>query len=47
MLSIKSIDPILNGIITRNELDDILKHHYPKELEDKDLMIFMKKFESN
>ena len=46
MLSIRSIDPIFNGIVTRNELDDILKHHYPKELENKDLMPLMKKFAS-
>ena len=41
MLSLRSIDPILNGIVTKNELDDILKHHYPKELQNKDLMTFM------
>lgn len=46
MLSIRSIDPIFNGIVTRNELDDILKHHYSKELENKDLMPLMKKFAS-
>ena len=39
MLSIRSIDPIFTGIVTRNELDDILKHHYPKELENKEFEI--------
>lgn len=46
MLSIRSIDPIFNGIVTRNELDDILKHHYPVDLENKDLMPLMKRFAS-
>jgi hypothetical protein len=46
MLSIRSIDPIFNGIVTRNELDDILKLHHSKELDNKDLMPLMKRFAS-
>ena len=38
---IRQIDKDRNGYITSSELDDILKHHYPKELQNKDLMTFM------
>ena len=46
MLSIRSIDPIFNGIVTRNELDDILKISYPDQFSGKDLLPFIKTYRS-
>ena len=46
MRTIKEIDSEHNGFITQTELDDILKMHYPEELEDKDLMPIIKRFAS-
>ena len=46
MLMIKQIDDDQNGYVTFNELDDILKIMYPKDLNDKDLKNIIQKFAS-
>ena len=46
MNTIKQIDKDHNGYVTRNELDDIIKNNYPKELEDKNIMQIINKFGS-
>jgi len=46
MLQIHEIDKDRNGYVTRNELDDILKLNYEKELGDKNLLPFITKFSS-
>ena len=38
MSIVKQIDKDHNGYVTRNELDDIIKTNYSKELEDKNIM---------
>ena len=43
---IKEIDKDHNGYVTSTELDDIIKMHYPKELEDRDLKEVIKKYSS-
>ncbi len=43
---IKQIDDDQNGYVTFNELDDILKIMYPKDLNDKDLKNIIQKFAS-
>mmetsp|Transcript_12643 Transcript_12643/g.12451 ORF Transcript_12643/g.12451 Transcript_12643/m.12451 type:complete len:268 (+) Transcript_12643:762-1565(+) len=46
MKNIKEIDQDNNGYVTNQELDDIFKMHYEKELKTKDLKTFFKVFAS-
>ena len=46
MSVVKQIDKDHNGYVTRNELDDIIKTNYSKELEDKNIMHILNKFGS-
>ena len=42
MKNIKEIDKDNNGYVTNQELEDIFKMHYEKELGDKDLKTYFK-----
>ena len=46
MNTVKQIDKDHNGYVTRNELDDIIKMNYQKELEDKNITHILNKFGS-
>ena len=46
MKNIKEIDKDNNGYVTNQELDDIFKMHYEKELGNKDLKKLFKPFAS-
>lgn len=46
MKNIKEIDKDNNGYVTNQELDDIFKMHYEKELGDRDIKKLFKPFAS-
>ena len=46
MKNIKEIDKDNNGYVTNQELDDIFKMHYERELTSKDLKTLFKPFAS-
>ena len=46
MKNIKDIDKDSNGYVTNQELDDIFKMHYEKELSNRDIMTLFKPFAS-
>jgi hypothetical protein len=46
MLKVREIDPTHNGYVTYQELDDIIKMEYPQQLNNRDIMHIVEKFES-
>ena len=46
-LAIREIDPDRNGYITNQELDDIIRINYTKEMEGKHIFEFIKQFASS
>ena len=45
-LAIRSIDPERNGFLTQQEMDDIFRENYRKEMEDKHIFELIKDFRS-
>ena len=44
--SIKQIDKDSNGFVTAEELEEIVKEHFPVELDGKSLIRYLRKFSS-
>ena len=45
-LAIRQIDPDRNGFVTQQELDDIFRENYKKEMEGKHIFALIKDFRS-